>query len=115
MRAGSPSPSPCCGARLVLSIVVVTTAWLRYFGVVTRGDACGRGQRRLAWTDLHPPLHVGAHLLRRRAKLLRDSMSLLHGGLGWLLIAPLVLTMLVRWPARGERWVGLPPESWPSD
>lgn len=79
----------------MLIIVIVTTLWIGYFGVVVRGDAGGGGRRRVAWASLHVPLHLGLVFLAvGLAKLLSDSKTLLPGGVGWLLIAPLALTMV---------------------
>lgn len=82
-------------SALVLIIVIITTTWWGYFGVIARGDAGGSGRRRVAWAALHVPLHVGLVFLAvGLAKLLSDSKSLLHGGVGGLLIAHLVLIMV---------------------
>lgn len=82
-------------SALVLIIVIITTLWMGYFGVVVRGDAGGGGRRRIAWASLHVPLHLGLVFLAvGLAKLLSDSKTLLDGGVGWLLVAPFALTMM---------------------
>lgn len=82
-------------AALILIIVIITTLWIGYFGVVVRGDAGGSGTRRLAWALMHVPLHLGLVFLAvGLAKLLSDSKTLLDGGAGWLVIVPFALTML---------------------
>jgi low temperature requirement protein LtrA len=82
-------------AALILIIVIITTLWVAYFGVVVRSDAGGSGRLRLVWAALHLPLHLGLVFLAvGLAKLLIDSTTLLHGGIGWLLIVPLALTLV---------------------
>ncbi len=82
-------------AALVLILVVITTVWWGYFGVIVRGDAGGSGRRRVMWATLHVPLHLGLVFLSVGfAKLLADSHALLHGGVAWLLLIPFVLVIL---------------------
>ncbi len=82
-------------AALILIIVIITTVWMAYFGVVVRSDAGGSGRRRLAWALTHLPLHLGLVFLAvGLAKLLSDSTTLLHGGVSLLLIAPFTLTIV---------------------
>jgi low temperature requirement protein LtrA len=78
-----------------LVLIILTTLWVGYFGVVARGDAGGSGRRRVALAILHVPLPPGLVFLAvGLATLLSDSKTLLHGGVGWLLIAPLAPTLL---------------------